>query len=132
MRASPVLAAAAIALLVGCAHDVRATFPASPGEPTGTVELVFASPASAVSVAVNGILLVRGKRTEKVTITGVPTGYAEVAIAAGPGEKSARVWVDDGATTSLPLPSSGEAPASALRQFATSLATVALYALLRR
>ena len=133
MRAPTFLAVIVLSLATatGCARDVRAAYPATPGEPTGTVELVFTAPASAVSVAVNGVLLVRDRRTERVTITDVQSGYAEVAIAAGPGEKATRVWVEAGGTTAVPLPASGEAPASAIRQFAMSLATVALYALLR-
>lgn len=116
----------------GCAHDVHARFPQpTPDEATGTVELVFGAPSPQVSVAVNGVMVVRGARTEHVTITGVPTGYADLAIAAGPGEKQLRVWVEADHTTSVPLPAPGEAPSSAIRNFALSVATVAIYALLR-
>jgi hypothetical protein len=109
---------------------VRARFPAPPDAPTGIVELVFSAPASDVSVAVNGHLVVYDERTERIRIDSVPTGYADLAIAAGPGEKQVRVWVEYDRVTTIPLGSPGEAPASAIRALATSLATVALYALL--
>ena len=48
--------------VAGCAHDVEARFPAAAGEATGVVELVFSTPASAVSVAVNGQLLGHDRR----------------------------------------------------------------------
>ncbi|MBZ0237896.1 MAG: hypothetical protein K8M05_36615 [Deltaproteobacteria bacterium] len=116
--------------LAACAHDVRARFPAPPDAPTGTVELVFSAPASDVSVAVNGHLVVYDERTERIRIDDVPTGYADLAIAAGPGEKQVRVWVEYDRVTTIPLGAPGEAPMSAVRALATSLATVALYALL--
>jgi hypothetical protein len=116
--------------LAACAHDVRARFPAPLDAPTGTVELVFSAPASDVTVAVNGHLVVYDARTEKIRIDDVPTGYADLAIAAGPGEKQVRVWVEYDRVTTIPLGAPGEAPMSAIRALATSLATVALYALL--
>lgn len=109
---------------------MRARFPAPPDAPTGTVELVFSAPASDVSVAVNGQLVVYDQRTERIRIDDVPTGYADLAIAAGPGEKQVRVWVESDRVTSIPLGAPGEAPMSAIRALATSLASVTLYALL--
>lgn len=116
--------------LAACAHDVRARYPAPPDAPTGAVELVFSAPASDVSVAVNGHLVVYDVRSERIRIDDVPTGYADLAIAAGPGEKQVRVWVEYDRLTTIPLGAPGEAPMSAIRALATSLATVALYALL--
>lgn len=117
--------------LGGCAHDVDARYPSTPDEATGQVELVFTAVASSVTVVVNGALVVHGARTERVVISGVPTGYAEVSVAAGTGEKQVRVWVEAERTTTVPLGAADEAPLSAVRAFAMSLATVALYALLR-
>lgn len=114
----------------GCAHDVHARYPAPPGAPTGTLDLVFSAPAADVSVAVNGYLVVDDERTEHIRITDVPTGFAELAIAAGSGEKQARIWVDSDRVTTIPLGAPAEAPLSALRALATSLASIALYALL--
>lgn len=113
-----------------CAHDVHARLPAAPGDPTGTVELVFTSASAGVTVAVNGVLVVSDERTERVRIDGVPTGYADLVIAAGSGEKQLRVWVESDHVTAIPLGASGEAPMSAIRALATSLAGIALYSLL--
>jgi hypothetical protein len=129
MKLLPLSVGAALALSA-CAHDVHTRFPAPPEAPTGTVELVFTAPASDVSVAVNGVLVVYDERTERVRIDDVPTGYADLAIAAGAGEKQVRVWVDSDHLTTIPLGAPGEAPMSAIRALATSLASVALYALL--
>ncbi|MEZ4399138.1 MAG: hypothetical protein R3B06_03920 [Kofleriaceae bacterium] len=117
--------------LGACAHDVHARFPASAGEATGQIELVFTEAAAAVTVVVNGQLVVRGARTERVLVRDVPTGYAEVSVAAGPGEKQVRVWVEPDRQTTVPLGAPGEAPLSALRGVALSLASLALYTLLR-
>lgn len=129
MRTWPVLLGLAV-VASACAHDVHAHFPTPPETPAGSVELVFTAPAAAVAVAVNGVLVVHDERTERVRIDGVPTGYADLAIAAGAGEKQVRVWVDADRVTTLPLGSPGEAPVSAVRALATSLASIALYALL--
>jgi hypothetical protein len=131
-RSQPVpRAVLAIALLAAaCAHDVHARYPAPPEAPTGTVTLLFSDVASDVTIAVNGVLVVHDERTEKVVITDVPTGYAELSIAAGAGEKQVRVWVDSGRATTVPLGATGEAPLSAVRSLAISLASIALYALL--
>ena len=120
----------ALVLVSGCAHDVRARFPAPTGLPTGTLVLTFASPASGVSVAINGVLVVRDQRTEEVVIQQVPTGYAEVALAAGAGEKQFRVWIDSDTTTTVPLGAAGEPPLSWLRQLTASLITIVVYAAL--
>ncbi|MBE7450582.1 MAG: hypothetical protein HS111_17285 [Kofleriaceae bacterium] len=125
----PVLVGVVVATSA-CARDVHTRFPASPEAPTGTVELVFTGPAAGVSVAVNGVLVVHDRRTERVRIEHVPTGYADLAIAAGAGEKQVRVWVDSERVTTIPLGAPGEPPVSAIRALATSLASVALYALL--
>ena len=130
MRA-PLALVLLLSLVVGCAHDVHARYPGTPDEATGQIALVFTDVADSVTVAINGVMVVRGARTERVVITGVPTGFAEVSIAAGPGEKQVRVWVASDQETTVPLGASGEAPLSAVRGFAMSLATVALYALLR-
>ena len=131
MPVTPTFFACAVLAVSACAHDIHARYPASPDEATGRLALVFTDTAAPVNVAVNGVLLVRGARTEKVVVRDVPTGYADVAVAVGPMEKQTRVWVDADRETTLPLGASGEAPLSALRGFALSLASIALYTLLR-
>lgn len=124
---------AAIALAAGaaaCAHDVHTRFPAEAGAEVGAIELAFTAPASSVSVACNGVMVVRGARTEKITIADVPTGFADLVIAAGAGEKQMRVWIDGQKTTAVPLGAPDDAPLSTMRSFALSLASIAVYALL--
>lgn len=133
MRSLQLALVASVGLAVAasaCAHDVHARFPAPPGVPTGSVELVFTSAASDVTVALDGILVVHDEHTERIRIDGVPSGYVELAIAAGSGEKQLRVWVESDRVTTVPCGSAGEAPMSAIRALATSLAGIALYSLL--
>ncbi|HVK74098.1 MAG TPA: hypothetical protein VM734_12300 [Kofleriaceae bacterium] len=59
MRGTTMLATLVAVVLgvAGCAHDVEARFPAAAEEPTGVVELVFSTPASALaSVALYALL----------------------------------------------------------------------------
>lgn len=128
MVRSLVAAAVILALAGGCAHDVRARYPATPGEETGAIVLVFTESSSGVYVAVNGVLVVDDAHTGRVRIENVDTGYADVAIAVGPGEKQVRVWVEAGRDTVLPIGSPGGSPLDALKSLAMSLAGVALYA----
>ncbi len=125
------LLALAVIPLAACAHDVTARFPSTPGQATGRVALVFTDVADGVTVAVDGVLVVRDARTEHVVITGVPTGYADLSVAMGPTERTVRVWVEADRETAVPLGAIGEAPLSAVRSLAISLASVALYALVR-
>lgn len=117
--------------LCACARDVRARYPSAPDEPTGTITLVLTHPSPDLYVAINGALVVGGANTSHVRIDGVSTGYADVAIAMGPGEKQVRVWVEEGKETVLPLGSPGGSPWDSLRSMAMSLAAVALYAWIR-
>ena len=90
-------------LLVSCAHDVRATFPAPPGAPTGKLVLLLSRPASNVTVAINGQLVVEDQKTGRVTIDQIPAGTAEITLSANGSDKQFRVWVDDTHPTTVPL-----------------------------
>jgi hypothetical protein len=92
-----------VLLFIGCAHDVRANFPAAPGAPTGTLVLLLSRPADHVTVAVNGQLVVEDRKTGRVTIAQIPVGNAEIAMTANGSDKQFRVWVDDTHVTSVPL-----------------------------
>jgi len=118
--------------LVGCAHDVRTQVPGTiPGEPTGVVVLVFTNAQPDVYVAINGVLVVDGAHTQRVRIEGVATGYADVAIAAGPVEKQQRIWVDSDRETVLPMAAPGGSALDGLKSMAMSLAAIAIYAWIR-
>jgi hypothetical protein len=97
-------------LLCNCAHDVKVTYPAAPDAPTGTLVLKLTTSAE-VSVAVNGLLVVDSKKTDKVVIENVPIGSNDVVIAANGGDKAMRVFVTSEQWTTIPMgvpePSSG-------------------------
>lgn len=92
-----------LVFVIGCAHDVRARYPAAPDAPTGTLVLLLSQPASNVSVAINGRLVVEDAHTKKVVIETVPVGSSEITIAANGSDKQLRVWIDDTHPTTIPL-----------------------------
>ena len=78
-----------VCLAIGCARDVRAEYPVrTPGMATGSVTVRFTHAVRGATVSVNGALVAESKHTEKVTVTGVPAGEAEIQIAAGGGSQS--------------------------------------------
>jgi len=90
-------------LTCACAHDVHAVFPAPPGAPTGTLVLLLSQPASDVTVAVGGVLVVEKRHTGRVEIANVPVGTAELTIVANGADKQLRAWVDGERPTTIPL-----------------------------
>ncbi|MDB4956734.1 MAG: hypothetical protein JWO36_4303 [Myxococcales bacterium] len=77
-----------IYLVVGCAHaDVRAHYPSPPGDLSGTLVLQMTQPASDVSVAINGLLVVDNVHTQRIIVDGVPIGTAEIVMAANGADK---------------------------------------------
>jgi hypothetical protein len=129
---SRALTFALIAVLSGCTHDVRVRYPSDPAEPTGTVILAFTKAASDVIVAVNGVMLVAGEDTGRIQIDGIPTGTAELAIAAGPGEKQMQVWISSDNPLTIPLGYPGQSAGDTIKGLLSSIAGVVLYALLFR
>jgi hypothetical protein len=119
-----------LAFLIGCAHDVRARYPAAPDAPTGTLVLLLSQPAHGVSVALGGLLVVEDAHTRKVVVENVPTGNVEVTLAANGSDKSFRVWVDDLNPTTVPLGVPGE-QVGFLKSIFASLVTIVAYSLLR-
>ena len=132
MRTSVVAVAAALVLCVACTHPVRTRYPSDPAEPTGTVILAFTKPASDVIVAVNGVLVVNGEDTDRVQIDGIPTGSADLAIAAGPGEKQMQVWINADNPLTIPLGFPGQTGTDTLKGLLSSIAGILVYALLFR
>ena len=97
-----------LALLVvfgfsGCAHDVRARFPAPPDVPTGTIVLLLSSAASGVSVAIEGVLIVEDEHTDRVVITNVPIGTQELVMTANGVNQAMKLWVGGDHATTVPL-----------------------------
>lgn len=89
--------------VIGCTKDIHTRFPAPPDAPTGKLVLLLSRPASNVSVAINGVLVVEDKKTGRVTIEQIPTGHAEITMSANGSDKQFKVWVDDTKVTTVPL-----------------------------
>ena len=98
---------AALAVWVGCAHDVRVKIPKTDPALAGRIEIVFTREANDVAVVINRELVARDEHTSRIVIDQVPAGEVEVMIAAGSGqgrvERFVRVEVDIGETTTIPL-----------------------------
>src|ERR1700760_3910929 len=95
-----------VALLMGCAEDVHVNYP---GAENGSIVLLMAEPASDVSVAVNGMLVVEDAHTRRVTIDPAPVGNDDIVLTANGGDKAMRVWVGSDHPTTVPMgvPESG-------------------------
>jgi hypothetical protein len=122
--------------LGGCAHDVQARLPAAPeataATPTGTITILFSSPADDVAIAINGALVTSGAHTERVTVSGVPEGFAEVFVTTGASERQLRGWVDAGRETTIPVAAQrGGGLGSTLAGALIQLALLVAYAHLR-
>ena len=113
----------------GCSHDVKARFPSRADEPTGTLVLTMARPASGVTVAINGVLVVDDEKTGHVMIEGVPVGTGEVVMAANGSDKAFHVWIESTRPTTVPLgvPDEGS---GFLKSLAGSLLSILVYSLL--
>lgn len=124
--------AIAIVALAGCPGSMNVHYPSDPAEPTGTIILAFSKPASGVVVAVNGHMVVDGEDAAKIVIDGIPTGTAELSIAAGPGEKQLSVWVSEDNPITIPMGSPGGSTGDTIKGLLSSIAGVLVYALLFR
>lgn len=117
-----------LAVVVGCSHDVRVTYPAPPDAPTGTLVLRLTASAD-VSVAINGFLVVDDEKTDKIVIERVPVGTNDVVIAANGGDKAVRAWVTSDNWTTIPMgvpePSTGF-----LKSLFATLVSIVAYSML--
>lgn len=113
------------------AKDVRARYPSSPGDATGTLVLTMARAADGVTVAVNGVLVVDDAHTQHVTIEGIPVGTGEVVMAANGSDKAFRVWIDSSHATTVPLGVPDEGTGF-VKSLVGSLLTIVVYTLLHR
>jgi hypothetical protein len=119
-----------ICLVIGCAHDVRAHFPTPPEDPSGTLVLQLGQPASDVSVAINGLLVVDSVHTQRIVIDGVPIGTAEIVMAANGADKQFRVWIggEHDVTVPMGVPDAGS---GFLKSLFGTIVTIVLYSMLR-
>jgi hypothetical protein len=119
----------ALLVLVGCSHDMRVSFPAPPGAPTGTLVLLMGEPASDVAVSVNGLLMLEGAHTQRIRIDDVPVGTADVVIAANGVDKQIHIWVGDEHPTTVPL-GVPDSSAGFVKTLLGTLLTIVVYSLL--
>lgn len=120
-----------LALATGCAKNVHTLYPAppEPDVPTGTLVLLLTQAAD-VTVAVNGRLVVHDAYSDRIVVENIPTGHAEVTIAANGGDKQFRAWIQSEHPTEIPLGVPAES-GSFLKTLAGTLITIAAYTLLR-
>ena len=65
--------------------------------------LLLSQPASDVTVAVGGVLVVDRQHTGRVEIANVPVGTAELTIVANGADKQLHPWIDGERATTVPL-----------------------------
>jgi hypothetical protein len=118
-------------LVVGCAQDVRVRFPSPPEDISGTLVLQLAESASDVSVALNGMLVVDNVHTQRIVISGVPIGTADVVMAANGVDKEFHVWVGAEHATTVPL-GVPDASSGFIKSLFGSVLTIVIYSLLHR
>lgn len=126
-----VLRCSILALLAsGCSAspvEVASPLP-GPIEAAGAIAIVFTAEARGVTVAIDGRLVVERARTDRVEITRVVPGIADVMIAAGSGparvERHVRVDVEAGATTTIPVGAPDPGGLSGLSGAAFSLVAI--------
>lgn len=119
-------------LLVGCANDVHVRYPSAPADETGgTVVLKLSQPASDVSVAINGLLVVENKHTSRIVITNAPLGTEEIVMTANGSDKDMHVWVGTEHATTIPL-GVPEASLGWLKTVLGTLISLTAYSLLQK
>jgi len=118
-----------LALAAACAHDARVSFPAPRDMPTGTLVLMFGSPASDVLVSIDGVLVAQAPRTARIVVENVPVGSREVIVAANGTDKAFRAWVGGDHATTVPL-GVPDASGGFWKMLAGTLLTVVVYSLL--
>lgn len=91
--------------------------------------LALSEPASGVSVAINGVLVVDEAHTQRVVIDGVPVGTQEVIMTANGTDKQFRVWIGGDHWTTVPL-GAPDASAGFLKTLAGTLLTIVVYTML--
>lgn len=123
------LLVAALVALAACSHDVHVRYPAPPGAPTGTLVLQLSKPASGVTVAVNGLLVVDDAKTQRVVIADTPAGTQDIVMTANGADKAMRVWVDTEHATTIPLGVPDTSPGF-IKSIMGTLITIVVYSLL--
>lgn len=69
----------------------------------GTVSLLFSRQVDGALVAIDGVLVADGVRARRLVVHDVPSGYVDVAFAAGGVDRQLRVFVAPGRDTAVPV-----------------------------
>lgn len=117
--------------LLSCAHDVRVRYPDDEAGDHGILTVML-DDAADVTVAVNGRLLVDDARTQKIEISNLPTGYVELAVAAGGSAQQTRVWITADHPTALPMGAPAAGSQGIVASLLSTAVSVAVYVLTRR
>ena len=118
-------------LVLSCAHDVRVRYPDEEAGDHGILNVLL-DDAADVTVAVNGQLLVDGDRTKRIEISNLPTGYVELAVAAGGSAQQTRVWITADHPTALPMGGPAAGAQGIIASLLSTAVSVAVFVLTRR
>lgn len=117
-------------LVLGCAHDYHVSMVTpDPAMPTGTLVLLFSQPATDVSVAVNGQLVAKAEKTQRIQIDGIPVGTTDVVLVANGADRSFRLWMGEESPVTMPLGIPDQSTGF-LKTLLGSLITIVVYSLL--
>ncbi len=117
--------------VLSCAHDVRVRYPDEEAGDHGILNVLL-DDAADVTVAVNGQLLVDGARTKRIEIQNLPTGFVELAVAAGGSAQQTRVWITAEHPTALPMGAPAAGAQSIVASLLSTAVSVAVFVLTRR
>ncbi len=120
-----------LSLVLSCAHDVQVRYPDDELGEHGVV-IVMLDDAADVTVAINGRLLVDDVRTKRVEISNLPTGFVELAVAAGGSAQQTRVWVTAEHPTALPMGAPAAGAQGVVASLLSTAVSVAVFVLTRR
>jgi hypothetical protein len=118
-----------VALCAACAHDVHVEYPAEYGQPTGMLVIKLASPASGVSVAIDGLLVVEDRHTDRIRVDSTPVGTREVSVTANGTDRQLHVWVGSGPPTTVLL-GVPDAEVGLIKTVLGTILTLVVYSLL--
>ena len=95
-----------------------------PPDATGSLTLVFSRRTTGIVASIDGTLVADGLDAERLTVRGLDSGYVDLALAADGVERTARVWIEAGRDTAVPVGNAG-APKQANPVVMTALSVVA-------
>jgi len=126
MRTGSCSLLALVLALTACAADIHARFPNPQPTSTGALVLLISEPATGVSVAIDGVLVVQDAHTDHVVIEDIPVGPIEVILSANGSDKQFKAWIQSDHPTTVPL-GVPDASAGFIKTLAGTLITILVY-----